>query len=326
VNRRAVIGGLGSTAMGWPLAIWAQQPTLPVIGILESGSPEPLRQPLAAFVRSLSDGGFVEGKTVALDIRWAEGQYDRLPAMAAELVNRNVAVIAALGGTVAAIAAKSATNKIPIVFAGVSDPVASGLVSSLNRPVGNVTGATVFSATLETKKLELLREMVPKAKTFGALVNPINPTTQTFSRDLQEAARGIGLQLTTFSSSTPSEIDSSFAVLVQQRIEALVIMADPLFTSRIDQLAGLVSRHAIPTIYQYGFAAAGGLMSYGTSLIESMQQAGIYTVKVLKGEKPGDLPVVQPTKFEFVVNLRTAKTLGIDVPAMVLATADQVIE
>jgi putative ABC transport system substrate-binding protein len=323
MKRREFIMLLGSTG-AWPLAARAQQ--LPLIAILGSSSPAPLRRSLAAFHDSLSGFGFVENRSVAAEYRWADGQYDRLPMLAAELVSRHPAVIAAIGGTVAAIAAKRATSTVPIVFTGVTDPVASGLVASLNRPGGNVTGASVFSGELEPKKLGLLRQLLPTATIIGVLVNRNNSISEIQSRELQKAAAALGLQLVTLNASTAAEIEAAFGTPVEQKANGLVIAADPFFTSRVNEIGALALSRALPTIYQFGFAAAGGLMSYGNSLVESFRQAGIYVAQILKGSKPSDLPVVQPTKFELAINLKTAKTLGLTIPPGLLAIADEVIE
>ena len=325
MKRREVITLLGG-ATAWPLAARAQQPAMPVIGVLSPRSPA-VDVPLIAVIRQgLNDTGFFEGRNVTLDYRWADGQYDRLTALAADLVRRQVAVIVAPGGEISALAAKTATATIPIVYLGGSDPVRSGLVPSLNRPGGNITGVTSFIFDLEPKRLGLLRELRPNATTIAVLVNPNSPDTEIHVSDIQTAAHSVGQQIDVLNASTIADIDSAFARLVQKRADALMVAADPLFFNRASQLVVLATRHAIPALYsRREFVAMGGLMSYGPTIIESYRIAGVYTGRVLKGEKPGDLPIQLPTKFELVINLKAAKALGITIPSSLLARAEEVI-
>jgi putative tryptophan/tyrosine transport system substrate-binding protein len=327
VKRRDVVLMLGSAAVGWPLAASAQQKAMPVIGFLGGASPGPSAPRAVAFLRGLSEIGYIEGQNVAIEYRWAEGRYDRLPALAADLVARKVDVIATGGGPPEALAAKSATSTIPIVFAMGGDPVELGVVASLARPGGNLTGVSFLNVELMPKRLELLSELVPQARVIALLVNPNNPLTEPMIRDVQEAARAKGVQLHVAKAGTESEIDAAFATLVALHIGALVVGADPFFNSRREHLVALASRHAVPVIYQWReFAAEGGLISYGTSLTGVFRQLGTYAGRILKGAKPADLPVQQPMRFELVVNLKTAKALGLTVPPSILARADEVIE
>ena len=327
MKRREFISLLGGAAAVWPLTARAQQPATPVIGFLNTASPEPFAHLVAAFRRGLGEAGYVDGQNVAIEFRWAEGRYDRLPALAAELVRRPVAVLATSGGDPALLAARAATTTIPIVFATGGDPVALGYVASLSRPGGNLTGVTQLTSMLEAKRIGLLLELVPKADPIAVLINPDWPAAAAQLKDAQAAAASIGVRLVVLNASTESEFMPAFATLVQQRAGALTISADPFFNSRRNQLVALAARHRVPTIYEFReFAAAGGLMSYGTSLADAYHQVGTYAARILKGAKPAELPVVQSTRFEFVINLNTAKALGLEVPPGLSARADEVIE
>jgi ABC-type uncharacterized transport system substrate-binding protein len=326
VRRREFIVVLGGAAVPWPLSARAQQPALPVIGFLNSASPDTYAPFIAAFRQGLREGGYVEGQNVTVEYRWAEGRYDRLPALAADLVNRKVSVIAATS-TPAARAAKAATADIPIVFEMSGDPVMLGLVASLSRPGGNVTGVNQLNSVLVAKRLGLLHELVPTATIIGVLVNPTDSRAETQTRDMQEAARALGQQIRFVTASTEREIDTAFASLVQNQAGALIVGSDAFFNSRREQIVALAARHAVPAIYQLReFAAAGGLISYGTSQSDAYRLAGVYTSKILKGEKPEGLAVIQAARFEFVINLKTAKALGLEIPPLLLASADEVIE
>jgi putative tryptophan/tyrosine transport system substrate-binding protein len=326
MKRRAFITLLGSAAAAWPRAVRAQQSALPVIGYLGSGSLGSRRDWVAAFHRGLNETGYVEGQNVTIEYRWAEGQENRLPALAADLVRRRVTVIAAMGAPTV-LPAKAATATIPVVFSTGTDPVQDGFVPSLNRPGGNITGVTVFTSALGPKRLELLHEMVPRAELIGFLVDPNLPDAETQSNALREAAPALALQLHILRVSTERDLDTAFATLVQQRVGALLIGNGSFFLSRPEQLVALSARHVVPTIYAAReFVAAGGLISYGNSTAESYRQAGVYIGRILKGEKPADLPVMQPTKFELVINLKAAKTIGLRIPESFLLRADEVIE
>jgi putative ABC transport system substrate-binding protein len=326
VKRREFITLLGG-AVAWPLAARAQQAAIPVIGFLGSASPEAYARRLRAFHQALKETGYVEGQNVEVEYRWAEGQNNRLPALAAELVHRQVAVIAAAGNA-ATLAAKSATTTIPIVFSTAVDPVAEGLVARLNRPGGNATGVTSLNIEVGPKKLELLHEVVPSATSMALLVNPTNPSiAEPFSQALQAAARVLGLQLHVLHASSEREIEAAFATLVKLRAGGLVIMPDQLFLARSEQLAALTVRHTVPSVHLFHqFAAAGGLMSYGSDEREYYRLVGIYIARILKGEKPSDLPVQQVTKVELIINLKIARALGLSVPLPLVGRADEVIE
>jgi putative ABC transport system substrate-binding protein len=326
-TRRDVMSLLAGGAAAWPLAARAQQPAMPVIGFLNPTSPDPNVDLLRAFRQGLKETGYVEGENVAIEYRWAENQIDRMPALAAELVRKQVAVIATTGATVAASAAKAVTTTIPIVFLTGADPVESGLVASLARPGGNLTGINLLTIDLTAKRLELLRELVPAATRVAVLANPAGPAPEAMLRDVETAARAMGLQVQVLNAGTSPEIDAAFASFVRERPDALFVGPDPFFVSRRVQLVHLASRHAVPAAYtQRDYAVAGGLMSYGSNLMDAFRQVGVYTGRILKGAKPADLPVLQPSKFELVINHQTARMLGLTVPDKLLATADAVIE
>ena len=327
LKRRDFISLLGGAAVAWPLAARAQQPTMPVVGFLGGGSPDLDAKRVAAFRQGLGEAGYVEGKNVAIEYRWAEGQYDRFQALAADLVRRRVNVIAAFGGAPSVLAAKAVTASIPIIFETAVDPVESGLVESLNRPGGNLTGVTILSMELGPKLLELVHELLPAATTIGLLVNPTNRFAEPMSRDTQRVANNLGLQLNILNASSEREFESVFETLVKQQVAVLVISPDVLFTNGSGKLVALMLRHSLPAIYSVReFAVAGGLISYGPSIAEAWRFVGIYTGRVLKGENPADLPVQQVTKVELVINLKAAKTLGVTFPLTLLGRADEVIE
>ena len=327
MQRREFITLFGGAAAVWPLAVRAQQPTMPVVGFIRDGSADESTRFVAAFRKGLSETGYVEGQNVTVEYHWLEGRYDRLPALLADLIRRKVAVIAT-PGNVPSIAAKAATATIPIVFGAGEDAVRLGLVASLNRPDGNATGINFFGGEVVTKQLGLLHELVPKAIRVAVLVNPANTKTAEFYlRQVQEAAPTLGLQIHTLNASTIGEIDAAFATLARERPDALFVTGDAFFVSRRGQLATLTAVNKIPAAYQNrDYAVAGGLMSYGTDIADMHHQVGVYTGKILKGAKPADLPVLQSTKFEFVINLQTARALGIEVPSGLLSIADEVIE
>jgi putative tryptophan/tyrosine transport system substrate-binding protein len=326
LKRREFITLLGGAAT-WPLVGRAQQPAMPVIGFLNSGSPTGYLRHAAAFRKGLNETGYVESKNVVIEGRWAEGQDDRLPALVADLVHRQVALIAATGGTATALAARSAASTIPIVFVIGSDPVKFGLVESLNRPGGNITGISFLANMLLPKQVEMLHETITKSAAIGFLINPDNPNAEADTRDVAEATDRLGHKLIVVKASTENEINVAFATLVQQQAGALVIFPDALFSSQLDRLVALAARHMLPAIYSLrAFPEAGGLMGYGANQIDAYRQAGIYTGRILKGEKPADLPVQQSTKVELFINLKTARALGLTVPLSLLGRADEVIE
>jgi putative ABC transport system substrate-binding protein len=327
MRRRDFIKATAGWAASWPLAVHAQQQPMPLVGFLHSGSAGPFASEKSAFVQGLNEAGYVEGQNVLIEYRWAEGQSDRLPALAADLVSREVTVLAAIGGDVVALAAKAATATIPVVFLNGSDPINAGLVSSINRPGGNITGVSLFAGTVDAKRLELLRQLVPKATTVAVFNNALVAETEARSKSLVDAAKTLGLQLTFFDVSSENSFDSAFATMADRKIGGLFVSGSPFFVSRRDQLIPLAARYAVPTMYAWRvIAAAGGLMSYGADLADSARQVGVYVGRILKGEKVAELPVLQPTKFELVINLKTAKALGITVPPTLLALADEVIE
>jgi putative tryptophan/tyrosine transport system substrate-binding protein len=328
MKRRHFITLVGGAAATWPLAARAQQPAMPVIGFLGAVSLDGLAERVRAFRQGLKDAGYVEGENVAIEYRWAENQLDRLPALTSDLIRKQVVVIVAAGGTAPVIAAKAATTTIPIVFVIPEDPVQLGLVASLSRPGGNVTGVNFFFGEVVPKRLELLREFVPSMSRVAVFVNPANPArAESLVREAESTGRAMGLHIQTFNTGTGREINAAFATLARERPDALFVLPDPFFNDRRAQLATLTARHAVPTSFPArSYVEAGGLMSYGTNINDAFRQAGVYTARVLKGARPADLPVVQSTKFELVINAQTALMLGLTVPASLLSTADEVIE
>jgi putative ABC transport system substrate-binding protein len=327
MKRREFITLLGGAAVAWPFAARAQPAAMPVIGYLSSRSPDDTRHLLAAVRQGLQETGYVEGRNVALEYRWALGQYDRLPAMAAELARKSLAVIVTTGGDPSALAAKAATSTIPIVFVMGSDPVQYGLVASYNRPGGNATGINILTNIMEPKRLGILHDLMPQASVVAALVNPSFPPARMQSRDIEEAARAIGIKAEVFGASTDGEIDAAFQSIAQQRIPALIVASDPFFDTRRGKLVALAAQNKLPTIYYFReFAVDGGLISYGIDLPDAYRLAGVYAGRILNGAKPAELPVLQSTKSQFVINLKTAKTLGVKISDNLLTLADEVIE
>ena len=326
MRRREFITLLGGAAAVWPLAARPQQ-AIPIVGFLHSADAQSFAEQLKAFQRGLKEGGFEEGRNVAVEYRWAEGHADRLPALAADLVRRKINAIVAVGGNASNLAAKAATQTIPIVFNSGSDPIRLGMVTSLSRPGGNVTGVTFFASELVAKQLDLLHQIVPRATTVAVMIDPSSPESRRQPDDARDAARKLGIELNVIGASNDAEIDQTFASLGQLRPGALIIAANPFFGSRLEKLVNLAARHRIPDMhYRREFVAAGGLVSYGTSVNEAYRQVGLYVAKILNGAKPADLPVVQSAKFDFSINLKTAKALGIELHPQLLATADEVVE
>jgi putative tryptophan/tyrosine transport system substrate-binding protein len=327
VKRREFIAGLAGAATAWPLAGQAQQSAMSVIGFLSSRSPGESTGVVEAFRRGLREVGFVEGQNLAVAFRWAEGRYDRLPALAANLVDLRVTVLFAAGGQPSALAAKAATATIPVVFSAVNDPVELGLVDSLNHPGRNITGMSTVGSGLHAKSVQLLKELAPTAAVIGYLVNPTNPAAAYYAKDAVNAAHALNSEIKIINASTEHDLDEAFATLAKVKAGGLVVAGEPFFDSQRDRIVALAARYAVPAIYTFReYVLAGGLMSYGASLIDSYRRAGIYVGRVLKGEKPADLPVQQPTKFELVINLKTANALGLTIPETLLATADEVIQ
>jgi len=327
MKRRNVNALFFSFAVAWPLAARSQQTAMPVIGFLSGASPGPFVHLVAGFRQGLSETGLVDGRDVAIEYRWAEGQRDRLPELAKDLVRRQVAVLVATGGDLSALAAKAATSTIPIVFSAGGDPVASGLVASLSRPGGNLTGLSMFTVLLEAKRLGLLHELVPSAAAIAVLIDSNNQHAKALVKDVEEGARRAAVRLIAVTTTADSDFEAAFASLVQQRADALVVSNSPFFNNRRDRIVALAARHKVPAIYEFReFAEAGGLMSYGTNLVEVYRQIGVYTGRILRGARPADLPVKQPTEFELVINLKTAKALGITIPQSLLLRANEVIQ
>ena len=326
MRRRQFLHALGGAA-AWPLAARAQQQAMPVIGFMSSRSPEDSAYLVAAFRGGLAELGFVDGQNIAIEYRWGLGQYDRMPALAADLVNRHVAVLVGVGGDISAVAAKRATSTIPIVFGLGSDPIKAGLVESLNRPGGNATGFTLLTNELEAKRIGMLHDLLPGAAVIGALLNPNFPPAVGQLELLEAASRAINQKIYVLKASNDTELDTAFAAFVQQKVGALLVAADPYFDTRRDRFIAFAEKNRLPTMYQFrDYAVAGGLISYGPNITDMYRQAGVYTGQILKGARPADLPVLQPTKFEFVINLKTAKALGLTIPAGLISYADEVIE
>ncbi len=327
MRRRAFIAGLVGGAVAWPLATRAQQTAMPVVGFMSGRSPDDSAHLVTAFREGLADKGFVEGQSVAIEFRWALGDYGRLPALAADLVNRRVNVLVGVGGDVSAAVAAKATKTIPVVFGMGGDPVKGGLVASFNRPGGNVTGYTLWTSEMESKRLGLLRELVPGVRLIGVLVNPQFPPTEQELEDLEPAAKAVNQQLFVARANNDAELDAALASFQQERVGAFLVTAAPFFDTRHDRIVGFAAQNRLPAIYQFReYAVAGGLISYGPNIVESYRNAGGYVGRILKAEKPADLPILQPTKFDFVINLKTAKALGLTVPPTLLAEAGEVIE
>jgi putative ABC transport system substrate-binding protein len=327
MRRRDFIAGLWSITAAWPLATRAQQPAMPVIGFMSGRSPQDSAHLVSAFRQGVAETGLVEGQTVTIEYRWALGDYDRLAALAADLVSRKITVLVAVGGDVSALAAKNATATIPVVFGMGSDPVKAGLVASFNRPGGNATGFTLWTNEMESKRLGLLRDIVPGAELIGILVNPKFPASVQELGDLDLAAKGVGQRLFVVPANNDAELDAALTSLGQQRVAAVLVTAAPFFDTRLERIVSFTAQNRLPAIYQFReYAVAGGLISYGPNIVESYRGAGDYAGRILKGEKPADLPVLQPTKFDFVINLKTAKALGLTVPPTLLAEAGEVIE
>jgi putative ABC transport system substrate-binding protein len=327
MRRRALVSFLGGVTVPWPLTAMAQQPAMPVIGYFSSRGASDSTVSVTAFRKSLSAAGYVENQNVAIEYRWADGNYERLPALAAELVSRRVNVLVAAGGEPSAFAAKAATSTIPIVFSVGGDPVKAGLVSSYSRPDGNITGISLLTTAPEAKRLGILHDLASKASVIGALINPSYQEAAAQAQELEESARTLGLRLRILHAQNQEELEVAFATFVQERIEALLVSADPFFDTKRDRIIAFAAQNRLPAIYQFReFAVAGGLMSYGVSLPDGYRWIGDYTARLLKGAKPADLPIVQSIKFEFVINLKTASALGIEVPPLLLARADEVIE
>jgi putative tryptophan/tyrosine transport system substrate-binding protein len=327
MRRREFIAVLGGTAAAWPLVARSEQPAMPVIGFMSGRAPEDSAYLVSAFRKGLAETGFVEGQTVTIEFRWAHGDYDRLPVLAADLVSRKVAVLVGVGGDVSALAAKKATSTIPIVFGMGTDPVKVGLVASFNRPGGNATGFTLWTSEMESKRLGLMRELVPGVSLIGVLVNPQFPPAMQELADLESVAKGVNQQLFAARADNDAELDTALATFVQQRVGAYLVTAAPFFDTRMGRIVGFAAQNRLPAIYQFReYAVAGGLISYGPNIVESYRNAGVYVGRILKGEKPADLPVLQPTNFDFVINMKTAKELGLTVPPTLLAEAGEVIE